>query len=245
MNKDDNFGYDNPPDWLPDFSLDLVAELDALVRAFGVDDPKISVRRIKFDGPLEIYVSVALTKHRAVLISDQPGCADVHRSYIRRFDGGMSYVIWQQGVTVEGVRQLINKLRSISTMFGAADIDQVLGERQPGDNEAKGDYSVDRHFRVFGQLTIPLFSTTSLEQLVAMFDRPEEVAIIETLRGRGLCRKSDLPYMLARERLVKLLLAEYNIIPDQVDQLAPGELDKVYAAVEGELKKIFDPQNQS
>jgi hypothetical protein len=228
------------PDWLTGFSVALVKELDDLVRAFGVDDPAAKVRRAELPGPPRVCVSSALTDYRAVLIGDQPGIADLSRSFVCRFGRGESYVIWQRGVTVESVRALIGQLRLVSRAFGADSIEGVLGTMAEDDNRAACRYSVDEHFRVRGQLSIPLQGTDGIERLAAGFDRPDEVAVAETLLGHGICRKSDLPFVQERERVVRLLLAQYGITtPEQVRNLAPGELEKVYAIVGAELDKVF------
>jgi hypothetical protein len=237
MSEHDEFGYDDPPDWLPDFSLELVRQVDALVRAFGTGDTQGKVRRFALLDPPAVYISVALTKYRAVMIGDQPGCIDINKAYFRRFDGGASYVLWQRGITVADVRRLLDKLRLLGAAFDINDISEVLDETQ-GDNQIACRYSVDRHFTTPHQLSIPLLKHVSIEQLVDMFDRPEEVVAVRTLLGQGICRKSDLSFMLERESLVEKILLSDGIKPDEVDKLLPSVLVEIYLIATGLLEKV-------
>jgi len=232
-------GYDDPPEWLSGFSVELVKKLDDLVRAYGVDDPATAVRRATLKNRRGVCVAAALSQHRAVMIGDQPGCVDVNRSYIRRFDGGGSYVVWQRGVTVEDVQELIDQLSILSQAFGPS-VEQALGEMEPGDNQSECIFEVDVLFKSRRHLAIPFSGTDTVEEFAARFDRPEELAVVETMLGRGVCRKSDEAYMLQREEVVAIVLGEHGVTPDMVHRLAPGELAKVYRVVDMELDLVFD-----
>ncbi len=237
MNREE-IGFQELPEWLEDFSLELVQELNRLVRAFGVDDPQVSVRRYRIEEPQRVSVSVALTPHSALMISNRPGIVNMHISYVRRFGAdGNSYVVWERGITVEAVRVMVSELRALRGVFGPS-VEQALGELENGDNQADCKHLIDETFRERGYIARPLVGTA--EDLLATYDRPDELMVFEALIGHGVIRRRDEEFCREREMMVGLMLESVGITAETALRLAPGELQRVYAIVGHELNAVFD-----
>lgn len=226
-----------PPVWLEGFSLELIVELDDLVRRLGAIDPQGRMRRVSADPPERLFVSSVLNEeYRAVMIS-AANCGVIGRSlddiYLSQFDDGNSYFMWERGITVGQVGRLVERLKSLAEELDAAGATgQLLG-----DNFAALQYPVDEVFVRRGLVKLPM-GPVAPEQLMEAFDRPDELAAVETLRGRGICRKRDLWYVRLRERvacrILRKLVESGRLDPDNPPK---GILDRVYAAAGAEIDK--------
>ncbi|MFH1047527.1 MAG: hypothetical protein V1738_04445 [Patescibacteria group bacterium] len=236
MNRSDENVVD-PSSVIDGYSIKLVQELNRLVCDYGIGDPQAAVRRYQIEEPSRVCVSATLTPHIGLLVSRQPGHVDLRNCLVHQF--GPSFVIWENGITVAEVRALMAGLYVMFVVFGP-NIEQGLGYLEPGDNQAECRYSVDEHFKLCGQLSVPVMNILTAEDLLAQFDRPEELQVFDSLMGRGVIRKCDLQFAEEREWLMTEVLSSLGISADEQRRLPPDQLEKVFRLINAQLDAVYE-----
>jgi hypothetical protein len=229
------------PEWLEGLTPAFLIILDDLVRQHGTLDATGRLRRLATDGPERVHVSSVLNEdYRAVLISRlEMGVKmnDVPPPCILGFGrDGNSYAVWQYGVTLAEIENLVNHLQSLSDSLCE------MGVSGPplDDHVEDARMSVDVIFNRRGKTAAPALGM-SVERFKERFDRPGELAIIDTRRGTALCLNRDLWYVRLRERMVTRIIEVLvsKVLLDPQKKLSDEQIAHVYDQVERLLDERY------
>lgn len=239
---DSPFAPEDVPAALAGLDAALVADLHDLVAKYGEDVRGVpGLRRLTLSGPTVIHASVTVSPspYRHVFLSSLSGAmmaGSAHAMLLK--DGKPSALMWDKAFSLADVRAAI-----AATDAGRPECrDPATGLRRRviSDGWAKPKLSVDAVFDKKGQVILPSGDGSDVEMLLAQFDRPDDLAVVDAGEGRkGLCRKTDLPRVARREAATAAVLARRGIRSQaQIERMSRAALDALLAEIEAELDGV-------
>jgi hypothetical protein len=238
---DSPFTPEDVPAELAGLDAALVADLYDLVAKYGEDVRGVDgLRRLTLPGPRPIHASVTVhpSPYRHVLLSTMAGAimaGTAHAMLLK--DGKPSALMWDKAFSLADVRAAI----AAADTEHADCRDPVTGVRRRvvSDGWAKAKLSVDAVFGTKGKVILPSGDGMDAETLLAQFDRPDDLAVIDAGEGRrGLCRKVDLSRIARREAATAAVLARRGIRSQaQIDRMSHSALRGMLAEIEAELDR--------
>ena len=215
---------------LPGLNPELLANLNDLVRKFGIDDP-MGVRRISSKFPSDIGVTVSSEENIASTLVFGEGGQMTEGCFSLKLQDG--FVLWDKLVSSNDIKELIRVWDGAMKARGGIDSDTGERLRRPYRKGPPEKRSVEQTFSKPGAVMMVTLPYPNAEALISEFDHPEELVTISSpLGGMNICRKSDLPILQRRREVVIEILAIEGISESDIAKLS---LDEVLA-----LRKKID-----
>jgi len=197
---------------------ELLADLCDIVLKFGIDDPRVAIRRLSLAGERPVHVSVVSSEGNInTVVSSQGGGVFIGERCVAFLlsDPLPSGLVWDVGISLDDVRRFIatidEEMRAVEGAF-----DEATGARLRSPRAAGVEFliSVDVYFKERGDLVVvpPGFDA---EEYRALFDRPEALMVLTREDGINvLCRAQDGAYIMKRSEVIRQLLKVHHGIED-------------------------------